>query len=745
MSGNSEFLTISDNSTASPEDMPLGQADAKTPDLQAALITDRFIRGMQATYAQSRQYWLNRSYLTGQQWLYWDNYQDRVVSLPRVNERVRASINTLWAYSRILISKIIQRELDWDVPPSDGDDASMKGAQLGEAILRHTARTRNWENLREQLAWCTLLGGTAALSLDWDAKAGQPLSMGGAKLGIDPETNKHIGTGEIVETVLSVSEICTEPGIRDLEHARWWIRAVALPPKDVRTMYDLPEIPAADATSYMSPYEGRISTLDKGNVRFPLTLVLTYYERPNPSRPDGAVCTVVNDKVVAGPDKWPFPFKDRLNLVLFRETKHHDRWWADTVFSAAIPIQTAYNASWSSIIEHMKLAGNARLMVPQSLFDSYDQINDSPDSVIPYDAEEGKAEYLSPPVMPSWWVQQPEMLDATMQTILGVHDVTKGTAPPNIESGVGLSILGEADDTPLAMMVKDVSEGWSRYGTMVLQVYEDKVKESRKVRMNRGSSHSATPSVNSWTGKKLNGQTLAHVPLEAIVPRSRAAMQALATALWDRHIITDPKQYARIADLPSRDNFTEGLDPDMDKAERENSDMAEGQAVIPASFDDHQTHIKFHNQFRKMERYERMSAKDASLVDMHVQAHANMAAEAMGMQSQRMNVNPNLAASPNANETPPLAHPNPPPAAIPSAPTQGERQAATQIHGMHHQDTQAVLQAIMEAQAAQAAQGGVPANLVTPTAHPFGTARLPQGADDMEDRLKQTAGLGPTI
>ena len=35
----------------------------------------------------------------------------------------------------------------------------------------------------------------------------------------------------------------------------------------------------------------------------------------------------------------------------------------DTVFTAAVPIQTAFNASWSNIIEHLKLAGNARLVI----------------------------------------------------------------------------------------------------------------------------------------------------------------------------------------------------------------------------------------------------------------------------------------------------------------------------------------------------------------------------------------------
>ena len=744
-------LMVTSAGTATPNSIALDMAGPGTkqavPRVTASLILDRYLIGSRATRPAARQYWINRAFMVGQQWIWWNKIRNRIDELPK-DERVRATINTIWGYSRTIISKLVQRELDWDVAPNEGDDASIQGALLAEAILRHTSLRRNWEQLRLDQAWQTWMGGTCGISVDWDTSAGQPLSMGGDSLAFEPLSGRNVGTGEIVETVMSIAEMCTEPGARNAETSRWWIRSVALAPEDVRVMYDMDITPDADATAYLSPYQSRIATVERGDMPLPLTLVLSYYERPNPLRPEGAVAVVVNGKIVSGPDKWPFPFKDRLNLVIFRETPQSDRWWADTILSAAIPVQTAYNASWSSIIEHMKLAGNARLLVPDGAVDMIDEINDSPDSVIPFNKADGLPEYLSPPQMPAWWVQQPEMLDAVMQTIMGVHDVEKGEAPPNIESGVGLAILGESSETPLALMTKDMAGGWSRYATLVLRLYEAKVKESRTVRMSRGSA-SAAPSLTKWTGKALAGQTEAKVPLEAIVPRSRAAMQAWATALWDRHIISDPKMYAKVANLPTRDNFAEGLDPDLGKAQRENHDMAIGEVCIPASFDNHQTHITSHNNFRKSERYERLKVASKATVDQHVKAHENLAAEAVAMQSLKMNVSPNLAAAPNANETPPLAHPLAPPAAVPSAPTAGERALAAQVHGPHPADQEAAKQAAMQevlAQMAAAQQPGppLPANLTAPTANPFGITRLPQGADDFTDTAKQETGYGPT-
>ncbi|MGH9652596.1 MAG: portal protein [Bryobacteraceae bacterium] len=741
-----DTLFVSNAGTVSGDKLDLGDTPFGTSKpATAGAVMARFTRGAQIMRPMNRQYWINRSFLTGQQWIWWNQARNRVDQLPR-DDRVRATMNILRGYHRQLVAKLLQRELVFECRPNDGDDESIRGAHIAEAILMHTARIRKWETLREHVAIQTLIGGTALLSLDWDTTAGQCLSMGSTTgLAYDQTDGKNVGTGDIVETVNCIAEVVTEPGSRDIETARWWIRATALPPMDVRTMFNMAKTPEADALTFLSPYEGRIMLMERGELPIQLTLVVQYYERPNPLCEKGMVASVVNGEFVSGPDPWPFPFKDRLNLICFRDEKQHDRWWGEPVLTSAVPIQTAYNASWSAIIEHMKLAGNARMLVPDGSLD-VDQLNDSPDSVISYNREDGPPTYLSAPQMPSWWVQQPAMLDAVMQDILGIHDVTQGAAPANIESGVGLSILGEADQTPLAKVTKEMADGWSRFGSMVLEIYAAKVKETRRIALPRGPQGSA-PAQSAWTGKDLGGQTLAKVSLEAIIPRSRAAMQAWATALWDRHIITDPALFAKIADLPTRDNFAEGLDPDLDKAQRENHDIVRGQIEVPVAFDNHQTHIAAHNDFRKSERYERMDINTRVVMDQHVKAHEVLAAEAVAGQTLRTNVNPNLASAPQAHEPPPLSHALPPPMAVPSAPSAMERAAAAAMHGAHPTDAHAVAlaQLVAAARAQAQAPAGLPANLTTPTATPFGMSRLPNGPDDMTDTLKQETGYGPTV
>lgn len=337
-------------------------------------------------------------------------------------------------------------------------------------------------------------------------------------------------------------------------------------------------------------------------------------------------------------------------MVVFRETKVVGRATGDTVLSAAVPIQAAYNASWSNIIEHMKLAGNARLLVPDAALDGIDELTDLPAEIVPYISGAGGAPtWLTPPQMPAWWIDQPQALAQQMDDIIGVHDVSRGEAPKNVQSGLGLSVLAEQDNTPLGKMVREFAQGWARFGSMCLEIYEDKVKESRTAAVKGGNSK--IPSRVQWTGKSISGQTRASVPLDAMMPRSKVAMMAYARDLWDRQVINDPKMFARIADLPEQDMLIEDLDLDYARAERENHTMSIGEVAIPKDFDNHDTHIMVHNNFRKSTRYETLGPEMQMVFDLHVQAHETMAAEELAKLETKAATSPALAQAPNAQES----------------------------------------------------------------------------------------------
>lgn len=621
---------------------------AKSPAVDARLIRDRYEAGLKPIRSSLQEYWLNHAFLGGHQWVWYSPQTSRLDDLPRDPDRVQATINLMRPNTRIIISKSLQRELTFEVIPTAADDASLRGSKLGEAIIHSTGRDHDWESLRERLHSATWKGGVAAICIDWDPDGGPPV------LPAETPEDQPVTGGDTVETVLSIADFVVEPGVRDAERARWWVKAQVLPPESVQAQFGLDKTPPGDATAGTTPFQRKmLSTHYAGGDSeqlADLTLVLTYYERPNPLRPGGAVAVLVDNKVVQN-KPWPFPWKDRLNLAVCYETQDENVWTGSTVLSDARPVQVAYNASWSSIIEHMKQAGNARMFVPQSTIDLLEAMGDIPGEMVPYPDGTTPPKWESPPQMPAWWVDEPRALRDEMSDIMGVHDISRGDAPVNIESGYGLSVLAEQDTTPVGKLVKSGARAFGKIASMALKLFEAEVKGPRTAVVRTPSQ---PPETSTWTGRDLLRQTEAEVPLEAVMPRNKAAMMAQAEKLVTMGLIQSFEQYATIAELPGHKDLINRLDPDVAKARWENHMMALGRPCVPEAFDEHAKHITELNNFRKSAKYRQLDADTQAIYEEHAKAHEVMGAEDMGRARAKAAIDPALAAAPDANGGPVL-------------------------------------------------------------------------------------------
>jgi len=599
---------------------------------------------------EMQDYWLNHSYLHGNQWLFPSKISGQLDEVPDDPDRVRATINRLWPNTRTIISTLMQRTLHFEVMPTEVDDSHIRGAKLAESVIRSVADYHQWETLREDLYYAVWKGGTAAICVDWDKTAGEIMSD-------NTPGDSPVKEGDTYEQHMNITQFCVEPGARYPERARWWIRAVALPPGEVKDMYDLEELPPSDATAGLAPFHRKLMSYDRGSdsKSIDLTLVLTYYQRPSDDDPEGMVCTVVDNEVVEKVD-WPFPFKDRLNLVIIRETPRENRWTGDTVLTAARPVQTLLNVSWSSIVEHMKLAGNARLLIPMSSIDIMNDATDLAGELLPYnDALPVKPSYLSPPQMPEWWIQQPDRLAAEIDDIMGVHAISRGDAPANIESGFGLTILAEKDNTPTSRLTKEAAGAFSRLGTLVLEIYEQETMKTKIKRKSLVNVPGNSPMSIQWNGEDFKGQTRASVPEDAILPRSRAAQMEMAKDMLQAQLITTIPEFIAVAELPGQRDILAVTSPDVDRARRENANFGHNRQSEPKDFDDHAAHIHEHNVYRKTIDYEMLDEEGQELVDDHIKAHEVLAAQEMGRGRAMGAIDPALAEAPTASEGPVVA------------------------------------------------------------------------------------------
>lgn len=603
----------------SPEDVRKSQTIAE-------FVRERYDLGIESTSDSQKDYWLNVAFLAGHQWLWYEAGTGRLDELPANPDRVRAVVNRLWPATRALMANLTDRELVFEVQMHDADDAHRRGSKIAEAILRGVHHEHDWESLRERWFHSVWKGGTAAICVEWDSSLGNVVAD---QIGAEGGT---VTDGDTVETVLSISEFVVEPGTRNAEKALWWIKAVTMPPREAKALFDLDWMPKSDYGFGLSSLGSRMFAKerhvgerdDDGHV-----LVLTYYERPNKNCEKGRIIQVVNDVVVNNGGKgedWYFPFTDRLNLAVGVETVDETQWLGTTVLSEARDVQVLYNVAWSSIIEHMKLAGNARMLVPAGSLDLVEDLTDLPGEIVPYEQQAGMPSYMSPPQLPSWILESPSRLAEEIDDILGYQDVSRGAAPANIESGYGLSILAEKADTPLGRLSKEGARVWTRVACLVLQCYEEFAKQKRTSSV----PYADGPTVAiEWSGEDLMGQTTAYVPLDAVIPRSRAAQMQMAKDMMAAGLIMSASEFLKVAEMPGQLSILSAIDPNVERAQRENHGFSVGRQSVPFDWDDHQKHIDEHNKFRMSVEYLMLSEDDREMVDDHVAAHMSLAIDDM--------------------------------------------------------------------------------------------------------------------
>jgi hypothetical protein len=459
-----------------------------------ASVREKWDRGVRATRNERQTAAVNHQFIHNRMWVFWNRGSDRLEEVPRNPERVRASIARIGPDTRVIMSKLTRRPVAFEVPPSAPDDAAMKGARTAESVLAQVHREQGWETTRLDHAYLTWEAGVAGIAVEWDSDAGTEIS-------VDEASGRSIKTGDVKISAVSLHEMSFEPGTRDGECARHWTWGKALPPAEVQEMYNLDKEPAADAQAL-----NFVHRLDTGQraTDTPLTMVYTYFERPSRSNPNGQIVTVVGDMFV-DQSEWTFPFDDHLNIRLATVEPIHGQWIGDTPVTSAVPIQAAYNASWSSIIEHLKNAGNARLWVPMGSVDDIEDLSDTPGEAVEYNAVNGqKPSYESPPTLPDWVVRQPGMLESAMDDVLSVHAISRGDAPTGVESGRGLAILAENDDTPVGSLARSLGDCWGRVASDVLKLYEANVRESRPA-MVKMPGKGTIPERIMWTGGDLAG------------------------------------------------------------------------------------------------------------------------------------------------------------------------------------------------------------------------------------------------
>jgi hypothetical protein len=575
--------------------------------------------------------------------LTWDPQRRTVLTAPTAasDTRVRTTINKIQPRLDSLIGRLAQSDVVFEIPPTAADDATVSGARLAEQVLRAEHDDSDWEWARLQTLYDAFFGGTSAIALEWDPHA-KPVGLTGVDQVVD--------TGHVALRPLAITDFTLQPGTRRWRDSPYVVICTSIPPEQANEHYRLGYDPAPDATAVHSALQVQLLKERGVTGDIPLCNVYTMYERPcAANKQQGVVVTVIGGKVVQR-GAWPFPF-DELNVQVFVQKPLPGVWTGTTMMNSARNIQILYNAVRSIIVEHTKMAGNARLLVPRGSLDDEIDLTDEAGEIVEYWAQDGQQpHYMQPADLPRYVYAEPENLERELDDTMSTNEVSRGVAPGDRNSGLALSILAERNDTPLGIMARDQAKGWARLASLTLQIMASKVTQERSSVVWVDD----VPRDVRWNGQALQDQWRVKVPLEATSPQSKAAWVAQLTTIKTTFPEVfegmPPTAHDQMLDMPGMSAVSKIVDADARRAQKENELVMSGEVIFPHDYDDHARHIAEHNRMRKQDSYLYAPEDVRDTLDKHILAHQRLLEEEAASQAALNSVVPGLAALPQASE-----------------------------------------------------------------------------------------------
>ena len=577
----------------------------------------RFEKGTKLDELHAKE---NLNFVLGEQWGVWDESRKRFAKATTTrgdpNAPVRVTVNKMGA----LVERVIAR-LTKDLPmpecrPVSDTMTDVNSAKVGTRILTHemTARLNFVQRLTELYFWVLPLGWSF-FHVRWDPKAGP-------EVGTDDKGQK-VHQGEVVLDEVPAFEMRVDPNARRWRDAQWCIREVAMTKEAVFEQYGV--VPDCSDSEAMGD-EWRVLRGTAINPKTPsstgFVAVRQIWIRPGGrATPQGLVFTWAGKTILEKP--LPFPYEHGqlpfvpFNLLPALGGDPAGRTWV----SDLVNIQRDYNdarsreAAIRRVLTPKILAARGQID-PNRLTSRVELIDYNPTGPLP-----------SMMLPDGRWMAQFEQAmnraDVEMGDRSGQADVYQGKAA-STAAAASIIALQEADETKLAISTRELKCGVKETGYQILMLVKQFWDEERTIRT---WSRDGELEVAQFSKSDLGQQLDVHVSAESTLPRSKGARIQLSVDLWKQGIITDPRHFVRLLDVPGSDFLVETLNLDAKQAEREHGHLVEMEPVEVPVWHDHTAHIATHNEFRKSEEYEQLEPDARAWFDGHVAVHLQIVAQ----------------------------------------------------------------------------------------------------------------------
>ena len=618
--------------------------------------------GMKVRQPYEKQWYYNMAFFLGHQWITWNSIKNALEVPPAPSWRVRLVSNKIMPTVLHSVAKMTQNKPTYLVIPTSTEDAAVNAAETSRKVLAYAHRINQMDILNQRLVLWMIIYGTAFKDPYFDVtkgvrkqevktdESGQPiLSANGQPEMFD------ISTGEVDCDILSPFSVLWEPGATNLEKSRRIMKVVPMPLEWIRQTWDNGKYVQAEEINQVSSVERQLVRLmgenfqtetlkeKTGEPKEGHALIKELREKPSKKYPRGRCIRVANGVLLESGDL-PYEYmirRNTLGMVKYDYIELGERFPGKSPVEDMIPLQIDRNKSLSQVIENRNLMSRPKWLVAKGHKIERTSLTSEPGEVISYTPYPGAGEpkQITSAALPDYVFRLMELATRDLDDIGLIARVSRGDAPPGVESGIAIQYLQEKDQSVFGPFMIRFEAKESIAGTYTLEIIKEKYKEPRVLKI-VGENNEI---------EVFDFEANEDIPTDVFVqsgsslPSSLAAKQNLVLSFFEKGMLGDPAdervrmRALRLAEIGGVDILYEENAVDERESKRENRLFEKGEIPPVNVFDNHAAHIHNHDLWRKSDRYRRLAQENpivAENAEKHITEHMQSDPESKAMQAQ---------------------------------------------------------------------------------------------------------------
>jgi hypothetical protein len=537
----------------------------------------------------------------------------------------------------------------------NSNESSVAAANGGEMVWKSIVERIDFQTeIMADAAFWTVITGNGFLKAVWDARA-KPTgveskmpdgtlmpAIGDNSIGSLKPYNLFVP--DLLPTKVEDQPYTFEAYVRPIE----WVKRYFGP------LLSEPIVPNTEARNelYQARYFG---TANNTSAVPDSVLIIECYIKPGGNKffPEGGMVTLVGDELAQVSQQ--FPFADGEYPYAHIKDIPTGRFYGDSVLIDINPLQREYNGTRSQMMENKRLMANNQMLVPKGSM-QVQKMTSEPGAMLEFLPGLGKPEPLQLQALPAYVSEDLSIIKRDMDDIAGQHGPSRGTAPgQGVTAATAIAFLQERDDNLITPTTDSVEAAIQKTARHVLRDVKENWEFPRLV---KATSIDGVVDAIELKGSDIG--TDIKVEAGSSLPESRPARQAFLMEMAQNGFIS-PDDLLDLLDFGGVKKLTDQRRIDVNQARRENlriknmkaeevqqynDQKAQEEAmgtqeqsptgsplymdqnpmnfppmVDVHTYDNHQLHIKTHNNWRKTPEFEACDDLVKAEMDRHVRMH----------------------------------------------------------------------------------------------------------------------------